>query len=1639
MSSVSTLSGVRVPSCIIIGSESLVIQCGAMLQAQGWLVRGVFTNTASVRQWAASQELPVHKVEDLGDATATLDFDWLFSITNLRIVPPAVLARARQGAVNFHDGPLPRYAGLNAPLWALLAGETSYGITWHRMLEQVDAGEVLVQQPFAIDEADTALSLNARCWEAAVESFPRLLERLVETSPPSLPSSPLDRRSYYTGADRPAGLGLLDPAQDIAYWLRLFRVADTGRYANPFLAPWLWTGHEALVATLATPLTMTETQRALPTGTLISVASDALTVRVADGCVRLDGVRASDGVAIDVGRLLTAARLGGGAVLPAVDQVWVEALDRAVKPAVLREREWVDRLTAIDPLPAPGIVALADDRVWDRAAKKALPVTWTGAIDVPAPNHAHSARERLIAVIALFVARQSQREAGDIGFTTPALAAASSAAPLLSPSVPLRVEAAATTAIGDAIDAQVARLREMADCAPILRSAHLRYPVLAAQPTSSRRPSVVLADGVGAEQVATALVISVAGDGRNLSWHAPHGGCAAHDLARLHRRLQAFLNAALAQPSLPLGQLPLMDGAETAELANWGTGPTVPIDETDTIVAQLDRQAARTPEHMALIAGDESLTYAEMLARADRVARQLVALGVRPDTRVALACGRTADMVIGMLGILRAGGAYVPLDPAYPAERVRLMLEDCGATVVVTQRHVAEALRLDTLCRDGAPMLVSVVLVDEIAHSSAVDHAVPPLEESLPAVHGAHLAYVIYTSGSTGRPKGVMVEHRNVVNFFRGMDELLGTTPGVWLAVTSMSFDISVLELLWTLTRGFTVVLAGAANAATRMPARPVGFSLFYFSADEQEQARDKYRLLMEGARFADTHGFEAVWTPERHFHAFGGLYPNPSVTSAAVAAITSKVAIRAGSCVLPLHHPARVAEEWSVVDNLSGGRVGISFAAGWQPNDFVFRPENYADAKQSMFRDIEQVLRLWRGETLLFPGPRGPVEVRTLPRPIQAELPVWITTAGNPETFEQAGRFGGNLLTHLLGQSVHELAPKIAAYRAARRAAGHAGEGRVTLMLHTFIGADDDQVRALVREPMTAYLRTSVGLMKQYAGVFPTLRRRPDSDGSDLDFASLSPEEMDALLEFSFERYYATSALFGSVETAASMVDTLRAVGVDELACLVDFGLDTDTVLAHLPHLNALRAHCTDESTASEPSVSANAVVVSANAAVVSANAAVVSANAAVVSANAAVVSANAGVVSAAAEAAARTDDASLSALVATHAVTHFQCTPSMARLLLAADDTREALRRLDVMCVGGEALSPALASELHDVLRGRLTNMYGPTETTIWSSVQAMSVGAEVSLGRPIANTTLQVVDPATRALLPIGTPGELLIGGAGVVRGYLDRPELTAERFVESTDISGAVARLYRTGDLVQYTPDGGLQFLGRIDHQVKVRGYRIELGEIEAAIAGDSTVQEVVVVAREEVVGDPRLVAYVTARPSATVAVDALHARLQAVLPAFMVPSQYVVLTDMPRTPNLKIDRKALPAPSVVATVASASPAVAPEGDLERTIAAVWCEVLRLPAVGSRDNFFDLGGHSLLVVQVHQRLTTALQLSFPITDLFRFSTVQAIAGHLAKKRGSATDGASANGSAPHDDIARRAELRRSATQRHVRSRT
>ncbi|HSG54168.1 MAG TPA: amino acid adenylation domain-containing protein, partial [Paracoccaceae bacterium] len=307
--------------------------------------------------------------------------------------------------------------------------------------------------------------------------------------------------------------------------------------------------------------------------------------------------------------------------------------------------------------------------------------------------------------------------------------------------------------------------------------------------------------------------------------------------------------------------------------------------------------------------------------------------------------------------------------------------------------------------------------------------------------------------------------------------------------------------------------------------------------------------------------------------------------------------------------------------------------------------------------------------------------------------------------------------------------------------------------------------------------------------------------------------------------------------------------------------------------------------------------------------------------------------------------DDYSIAAQIVRHGVSHLQCTPSMARMIAMNDEARGALSKVRHIMLGGEALPGALVAEFAGLTRASVENMYGPTETTIWSTTESAQPGQGViNIGTPIANTQVYVLD-AEKQPVPVGVAGELYIGGHGVTRGYWQRDDLTAERFLPDPFVTPDRAapwgaRMYRTGDLVRWRADGKLDFLGRSDHQIKLRGYRIELGEIEAAMDAFAGVRQAVVMAREDVPGLVRLVGYYTA--SGSVDEAAMKAHLAAIMPDYMVPTAFVALEAFPLTPNRKVDRKALPAPQVrtkpepqVTTVAAPVAAETPKADTQPT--------------------------------------------------------------------------------------------------------
>ncbi|MEX3952768.1 amino acid adenylation domain-containing protein [Paraburkholderia sp. EG287B] len=364
----------------------------------------------------------------------------------------------------------------------------------------------------------------------------------------------------------------------------------------------------------------------------------------------------------------------------------------------------------------------------------------------------------------------------------------------------------------------------------------------------------------------------------------------------------------------------------------------------------------------------------------------------------------------------------------------------------------------------------------------------------------------------------------------------------------------------------------------------------------------------------------------------------------------------------------------------------------------------------------------------------------------------------------------------------------------------------------------------------------------------------------------------------------------------------------------------------------------------------------------------------------------------------------------IARHAVTVITLPPSVLALLQPED-----VPTLRTVAAAGEACSLDIVQRWAP--GRRFLNAYGPTETTVCATIAHLQPDAErVSLGRPIANTRVYVLD-AQLQQVPVGIAGEIHIAGSGLARGYLNRPDLTAERFI-ANPFEGPHARMYKTGDLARFLPDGSLEYLGRLDHQVKIRGFRIELGEVESVIAGCAGVREALVIARATYGGAPSLLAYAIAHEAGAITAADIRAHAQGKLPDFMLPSAIMLLDAWPLTPNGKIDRAALPDAERVTTQS----VLAPRDTLEQQIADVWKAVLKLDAVGIDDNFFEVGGHSLDLVRVEIELEQTLGQHVPTMDLFRFPNIRSLADHL---RGASMPAAVAAPSNPAQDVTPKAE--------------
>ncbi|MDY6946861.1 MAG: amino acid adenylation domain-containing protein [Pseudomonadota bacterium] len=641
-----------------------------------------------------------------------------------------------------------------------------------------------------------------------------------------------------------------------------------------------------------------------------------------------------------------------------------------------------------------------------------------------------------------------------------------------------------------------------------------------------------------------------------------------------HRSVVSFLNSMATQPSVRPADLLLSVTPLSFDIA--GLELFLPLT-AGARVCIVDREVATNPYRLSACIGEVGVT---VMQGTPSTWRMLLTAGWKPSRTLKVLCGGeslTPDVARALAAdAAEAWNLYGPTETTIWSALYRLTGQEqsipIGTPIDNTQIYVlSDFLQVQPIGVAGEIYIGGVGLARGYLRRPGLtaERFVPSL-----FVAGERL----YRTGDIGRWRADgqleylgRSDHQVKVRGYRielgEIEAALRSHAGVKQALVVAREDTPGEKRL---VAYFTPAGPDKTTALPQGAAQPSGadaqrrkalqFSLFYFADASQTVDASKYRLYIEGAKRADQLGMAAIWTPERHFTDVAAAYPNPSVLSASLALVTERIHLRAGSVVVPLHNPVRVAEEWAVVDNLSRGRVGISFASGWVPNDFIFAPDAYAERHAVMLERVEQIRRLWRGESIPMVNGLGETcEIRSLPRPLQQELPTWLTAARSPKTFEDAGRMGTHVLTGLFGQTIEQLAANIRRYRAARAEAGLDPQtGQVSLMLHTCVAATDDEAVQAARGPLTNYFRAHAELREQ------VLRE----GGAEF---SIEAADIEKLIEVSVERFLKVSSLIGSPESSLHRVQELRGIGVDEIACLIDFGVPTQTVLDNLTYLARL------------------------------------------------------------------------------------------------------------------------------------------------------------------------------------------------------------------------------------------------------------------------------------------------------------------------------------------------------------------------------------------------------------------------------------------------------------------------------------
>lgn len=803
------MKNLRSLRCFIIGEGSLPLQCAHSLLEKNHQLLGIISPDSKIEQWATEHQLLyLQPDQDLSQILAQYSFDYLFSITNHTILSAEILNIPQAFAINYHDSPLPKYAGLHASTWALLNQENQHAITWHIISPGIDEGDILKQASIDIVPDETASTLNVKCFEAAIDSFAELVDELA-TDTVTCTKQNLANRSYFSRTRKPE-TGIQFRWHNRADQLdALVRSLHFAPFPNPLALPKLiveQNGNPTLLA--ITQLTVLDRLSDQPTGTITAIHADTVEVATKTYDVALRDLATLQGQPLKIADFVAQFGLQVGDRFPDLDPDVAHRIDRFDSLIAKHEGFWVNRLADLQPLRLSQVkqeVSSAGSQTY-----ASLQADIPDAV-IEAFGEERSAQFLLAAFIS-YLACVNQTFCFDIGFhDADSQTDCMDLALFFATQVPYRVELNSEQSFEEILHTVTEQTQQLRKFRTYSTDLVARYPALAAKPELKSQfffsigvhiidqPLSLAVNHCSSTVVENQLTLLISKTERTFNWIYNTSVLNPETAHFINNQFYDCLKELAASPNQPLKKYLSQFSSGLTEierhriLVEWNATEKDYCKELrlhDLFEAQVDR----TPDAVAVVFAGESLTYAALNQRANQLAHRLQKLGVKPETPIGICIERSIEMVVGLFAILKAGGAYVPLDPTYPPDRLAHILSDAQMSVVLTQAKLQLLISADLTC----------ICLDTDWDSIAVE----PQENPTSPVTATNLAYIIYTSGSTGKPKGVLIEHRGVVNTLLDMNSRFAVQPqDRLLSVCSLNFDLSVYDLFGLLAAGGTIIL----------------------------------------------------------------------------------------------------------------------------------------------------------------------------------------------------------------------------------------------------------------------------------------------------------------------------------------------------------------------------------------------------------------------------------------------------------------------------------------------------------------------------------------------------------------------------------------------------------------------------------------------------------------------------------------------------------------------------------------------------------------------------------------------------------------------------------------------------------------